>query len=43
MINRFINDGQKAAAMLFLDYMRSYEAHYRELIIEGNEAAVISV
>jgi multiple sugar transport system substrate-binding protein len=43
MINRFINDKQKAAAMLFLDFMRSYDAHYRELIIEGNEAAVISV
>lgn len=43
MINKFINDKQKAAAMLFLDYMRSYEAHYKELIIEGNEAAVISV
>jgi ABC-type glycerol-3-phosphate transport system substrate-binding protein len=43
MINRFIKDGQKAAAMLFLDYMRSYEAHYKELIIEGNESAVIRV
>jgi len=29
--------------MLFLDYMRSYEAHYRELIVEGNESAVITV
>jgi hypothetical protein len=29
--------------MLFLDFMRSYEASYRELIVEGNEAAVISV
>jgi ABC-type glycerol-3-phosphate transport system substrate-binding protein len=43
MINKFINDKQKAAAMLFLDFMRSYEASYRELIDEGNEAAVISV
>ncbi len=43
MINRFIDDKQKAAAMLFLDYMRSYEAHYKELIIEGNEAAVLKV
>jgi len=43
MINRFIKDNQKAAAMLFLDYMRSYEAHYRELIVEGNESALISV
>lgn len=43
MINKFINDGQKAAAMLFLDFMRSYEASYRELIVEGNEAAVITV
>jgi ABC-type glycerol-3-phosphate transport system substrate-binding protein len=43
MINTFINDRQKAAAMLFLDFMRSYEASYRELIVEGNEAAVISV
>jgi ABC-type glycerol-3-phosphate transport system substrate-binding protein len=43
MINNYINDKQKAAAMLFLDFMRSYEASYRELIVEGNEAAVISV
>ena len=43
MINKFINDKQKAAAMLFLDFMRGYEASYRELIDEGNEAAVISV
>ncbi len=43
MINNFINDRQKAAAMLFLDFMRSYEASYRELIVEGNEAAAISV
>jgi len=43
MVNKVISDKQKAAAMLFLDYMRSYEAHYRELIVEGNEAAVLSV
>jgi maltose-binding protein MalE len=43
MINKFINDRQKAAGMLFLDFMRSYEASYRELIVEGNEAAVITV
>ena len=43
MINKYIKDNQKAAAMLFLDFMRSYEASYRELIDEGNEAAVISV
>ncbi len=43
MINKYIKDNQKAAAMLFLDFMRSYEAHYRELIHEGNESAVISV
>jgi ABC-type glycerol-3-phosphate transport system substrate-binding protein len=43
MINTFINDKQKAAAMLFLDFMRSYEASYRELIDEGNEAAVLTV
>ena len=43
MINKYINDKQKAASMLFLDFMRSYEASYRELIDEGNEAAVISV
>jgi ABC-type glycerol-3-phosphate transport system substrate-binding protein len=29
--------------MLFLDFMRGYEASYRELIDEGNEAAVLSV
>jgi multiple sugar transport system substrate-binding protein len=43
MINRFINDKQKAAAMLYLDFMRSYEAAYRELIDEGNEASVLTV
>ena len=43
MINKAIDDNQKAAAMLFVDFMRSYEASYRELIMEGNEAAVISV
>jgi ABC-type glycerol-3-phosphate transport system substrate-binding protein len=43
MINRFIPDNQKAASMLFLDFMRSYEASYRELINEGNEAAVLAV
>ena len=43
MINKYIDDRQKAAAMLFLDFMRSYEASYRELIIEGNEAAVLAV
>jgi ABC-type glycerol-3-phosphate transport system substrate-binding protein len=43
MINRFIPDNQKAASMLFLDFMRGYEASYRELINEGNEAAVLTV
>jgi ABC-type glycerol-3-phosphate transport system substrate-binding protein len=43
MINTFIDDKQKAAGMLFLDFMRSYEASFRELIDEGNEAAVLSV
>ena len=43
MINRFIDDNQLAASMLFLDYMRSYEAAYRELIDEGNEASVLTV
>jgi multiple sugar transport system substrate-binding protein len=43
MINRFIDDKHKAAAMLFLDFMRSYEAAYRELIDEGNEASVLTV
>jgi len=43
MINRFISDKQKAAGMLFLDFMRSFEASYRELIDEGNEAAVLTV
>lgn len=42
-INRFIEDRQKAAAMLFLDFMRSSEAASRELIDEGNEAAVLAV
>jgi len=43
MINNFIKDEQKAVALLFMVFMRSYEASYKELIVEGNEAAVISV
>jgi ABC-type glycerol-3-phosphate transport system substrate-binding protein len=43
MVNRFINDKQKAASMLYLDFMRSFEASYRELIDEGNEAAMLTV
>ena len=42
-INRFIDDKTKAAAMLFLDFMRSHEASMRELMDEGNEAAVLTV
>jgi ABC-type glycerol-3-phosphate transport system substrate-binding protein len=43
VVNRFVNDRQKAAAMLFVDYMRSFEATSRELLDEGNEAAFLPV
>jgi len=43
MVNKSINDRQKAASMLFVDFMRSYEASLRELVDEGNEAAVLAV
>ena len=43
VINRFIDDRQKAAAMLFVDFMRSYEAAGRELIDEGNEVPFLAV
>ena len=42
-INRFIDDKTKAAAMLFLDFMRSHEASLRELTDESNEAALLTV
>jgi ABC-type glycerol-3-phosphate transport system substrate-binding protein len=42
-INRSIGDGQKAAAMLFVDFMRSFEAAGRELVVEGNEVPFLAV
>ncbi len=42
-VNRFIDDKQKAAAMLFLDFMRSREAGTREFVDEGNEAVVLDI
>jgi ABC-type glycerol-3-phosphate transport system substrate-binding protein len=43
VINRFISPAEKAAAMLLLDYQRSYQACFNELYVEGNESAMPSV
>ncbi len=43
VVNKFIDSRTKAAAMLFLDFMRSGEAAARELVEEGNEAVVLTV
>lgn len=36
-ISKYISDKDKAAAMLFLDFLRSKEATRHELVVEGNE------
>ncbi len=42
-VNRSVDSKHKAAAMLFVDFVRSYEAASAELIGEGNDAAVLAV
>jgi ABC-type glycerol-3-phosphate transport system substrate-binding protein len=39
-VNPFIPDNQKAAALLWMDYYRSYEAQWNEAFFEGNECYV---
>ena len=43
MINNFAEDRYKAAAMLFLDYLRSKQASIYELVVEGNDAFLPAV
>lgn len=43
MINTHIDDNQKAACMLWFDYIRSYQAQFNEPYVEGNESCVLDV
>ncbi|UCB45041.1 MAG: extracellular solute-binding protein [Spirochaetota bacterium] len=42
-INNFISPEKKAAAMLWIDFLRSYQAQFNELYVEGNESCMIPV
>jgi len=42
-INPYISPAKKAAAMLWFDYQRSYQAQFNELYLEGNESVMTSV
>ena len=42
-INNYAEDKQKAAAMLYFDYMRSKEACMYELLVEGNDSLLPDV
>ena len=39
-VNKYASDEEKAAAMLFLDFYRSYQSQWNEIGFEGNEGAV---
>jgi len=43
MINPFISPEKIAAAMLWFDYQRSYQAQFNELYLEGNESVIKAV
>ncbi len=43
MINPNISPAKQAAAMLWQDYQRSYQAQFNELYVEGNESEVMAV
>ena len=43
MINPNTSPEKQAAAMLWQDYQRSYQAQFNELYLEGNESEVMSV
>lgn len=43
MINANISPEKLAAAMLWLDYQRSYQAQFNELVLEGNESVMTQV
>jgi len=42
-INPFISPAKKAAAMLWIDFYRSYQAQFNELYLEGNESCMKAV
>ena len=42
-INPYISAEKKAAAVLFQDYLRSYQAQFNELYVEGNESSMVQV
>ncbi len=43
MINKAISPEKQAAALLWTDYQRSYQAQFNELVCEGNESVMLSV
>ncbi len=43
LINKYISANQQAAVMLFFDYVRSLEGQRNEVIVEGNESALIDL
>jgi ABC-type glycerol-3-phosphate transport system substrate-binding protein len=43
MINKAISPEKQAAALLWNDYQRSYQAQFNELYLEGNESVMLSV
>ena len=43
MINVSISPEKKAAAMLWFDFQRSYQAQFNELYLEGNESVMKAV
>ena len=43
MINPNISPEKKAAAMVWFDYQRSYQAQFNELYLEGNESIMTAV
>jgi ABC-type glycerol-3-phosphate transport system substrate-binding protein len=42
-INNFVPSQKKAAAMLWIDFYRSYQAQFNELYVEGNESCMVPV
>lgn len=42
-VSPFIPDERKAAALLFLDYYRSYQSQWNELAFEGNETTATAL
>ncbi len=41
LINKYISPNQKAAVMLFYDFVRSLEGQRYEVIVEGNESSLL--